>query len=285
MSNRRFPCIAGVSIAVLVASAMGDPPRRKVPMEKPSTQPAASQSSVFASEKDMTPDEKKAMNMARYHVFRLKKKVQQKFLCPTCKGTGKLHASSWVKPRSGGLAHVEDGEVWCQDCQGGKVLPSPGFHAALSDYNRRKLDFEKLYPFAAPLKTGLESWLFTNIKDTQTVALLNVDVYDRLRAGAARPDDVYLLGVEAFNLTDYKKRPAIQAHLRMPGEGRHQVNLIIFYANDKLPEKLHDNSCFLVLGYNEGRTIYDTWLGGAKTAQVLTAVAVKIVGRQVLPPE
>ena len=191
MSSRETPIVCGVLIVVLIASAMADPPRNGEKVATPTTKPTTSRPSRLRNPDQMTAAEKRSAQSARYNLVKLKKIVQKKFLCQTCKGKGRLWVTLWAPARSGGLSHVDDENIVCDNCGGGKVFPSPGFHAALSEYNRAKLNFEQQYPLAEPLKTGLESWLFASIKNARTVAILNADAHSRLRAGAAKPDDIY----------------------------------------------------------------------------------------------
>jgi len=283
--------------AILIVVAWADPPATKKPTSKPAaSQPTSKPSTKHKAKKkqkqkrtpttregeptcmaELTAEEKSTMKTARYHVFMAKKETMQKFTCPTCKGSGKVHRVIRA-PAPGGLAHVEDVDAVCPDCGGSAVLPSPGFHAALAKYNRKKLDWEHVYPWEAPLKTGLEPWLFLHVSNALIVRSLNADAYNRLRSGAIAVDDVFLMGVEAFNIDQREGRTVVQASLRMPGQYEGEINLMILF--DKLPDAMHDNSCFVVFAYNEGPTAYQNIFGSTKTAQVLTGIGVKYVTRR-----
>lgn len=234
-------------------------------------------SATTQGKKDHRPTaaEMKAMRAERYQVFRLKKRVQSEFLCRECKGKGKLKTVQRTRNRAGGWAHGEDGWRVCPACGGTKICPSFGFHKTLAEYQQRKMHFNAAFPWEAPISTGLEPWLFKNLKTVGALQILNSDAAERLKQGG-KVGDAYLMGVETFNLTRMEGQVVVQARIGYGDDFDEHLNLMILLKEP--PEGLESGSRLLVLAYREGDVQYENLFEEKRTAIMLSADLVDLIG-------
>lgn len=248
------------AIALLSVTAALEPPGED--------DPADVRFDGFDSKKDMNSQERKEYRHRRFHVFRLKKMVQQAFKCARCNGLGTVPEKHMGGTRNRFATIVN---VTCPECGGSKLLLSKSAHDALAEYYRERTRFQGIYRFDAPLDTGLERWLMNAVTSVETVRRLNIDGYGRLQSGAGNIGDMYLIAVEAFHLTAIKEQFVVQAYLKLE-DGCSRMNLMVVF--DERPAGITEGMRFLVLAHDEGEVIYEALLG-KRTARCLTAIDVK----------
>ncbi len=234
---------------------------------------------VFTSTRGMNKLQKQQMRDMRFHVFRLKKEAQAAIKCSRCKGRGKAMVNVKV-PKAGETYQVETVKQTCPKCGGTRILPSPGAHEALAAYVAAKRRFDDKYVFAAPLKTGLESWIMSGIKTLAAVANLNADCANRFARGDFDEGDVCLLGVRVFNVIDDDPSGMVivQALLEPYVPGMRELNVMIVLPDDKR-NKIRDGHRLFVMAVNDGPVVYHNVYLEDRTAQVMTLLKYKRMHR------
>lgn len=276
---------------VLIAGGVGLQPRGNPPL--PESPPAAggrgparptylspdeqrSVGVVFSDERAMKPKDRAAMKTARFHVFRLKKKVIDAMQCRRCRGKGLTRGAARVSDDV-----AEEVATACSGCGGTRITIGGPVHEALAAFGRELYRFEYRYPFAAPLQTGLERWLIENVTTVEALRRLNWDALERLRSGRSRPGDMYVMAVQCFARRNIKGTPVLQAELRPDNTAESDLNLMLLM--DGQDDRFPATARLLVLAIDEGDVYYRNIFGDALTARALTAIDVSELRAELLP--
>lgn len=278
--------LVATSFVVPLSIAAGDPPRKSKAASQPTSQPAKKKKKVtpkrpyklpaiapFKSRREMTAKQRREMDGRRYQIFQAKKRVQSAIRCKTCKGNGRSTGRR-LTPLTRGSASDEDVRGLCPRCRGLCIFPSSGAHEALAEYYARSRSYEKDYPFAGYVDTGLEKWICGQVNTVIALQLLNQDAHRRLAEKRFRIGDVFLIGVYVFNVVKDKDCTLLQCELDPISPDQEGDNLIVeFYGKEQIQEDQH----LFILALNLGDQSYTTTLGEKRTAQLMGCMGWKLI--------
>lgn len=233
---------------------------------------------VFKSLKEMNAAEKRDMKSSRYHVFRLKSEVKKAFLCQRCKGSG---SQQFRVQRPGARGWAEDVQGGCATCDATGICPVDSIQDKLDDYCRRKHLYEKMYPFDAPVETGLEAWLLERVKSLRTLRRIHQSACRRMAGGSIPEGRAVLAVVEIFNIIEEGDSITYQATMWTSKSAGLGYNLML--VAPEMPEGVEEGSCILGLMFNAGKVEYENFMHKKLEAHVLTMLSGRNLGKRQMP--